>query len=579
MAMPLLTQRKQRRDTQTAFKGYNNRLSCEYDEFKEMRNMSADEYPMLAPRKARRLIRTISGGRTLLGGDTLSWVENGTLYYGNKAVVSGVSADAQLVRMGAYLIAWPDRIIYNTHTGETMRMDATWTGNGVHVRPCMISGQEYTYTASDDEPENPRDMQYWLNTVTNGLYQYLGGVWTGIDTVYSRIECLDIGKNFRDYDVVTISGMDDATFNIDGATIYARGDDYLVIAAGIITDFENVGDVTVKREAPELDAICENGNRLWGYSNKTHEIRCTKLGDPTNWSAYLGISTDSYAATVGSQGDFTGIYNYMGYVHFFKEHRVHRLYGTQPSNFQLVELQMRGVKKGCGKSLCVVNEMLYYMSQDGIVRYDGSAPVDLSEPLGDMQLTDVVCGAEDKKLYVSAIADGNPLMLVLDTGVWLWHVEDDLRAAAFANTEEGAFCLDDSGHIWNLAGKHSALEGADARDEDPFDWYAVSGDLLAETGRQRSLRTPQMQMNRLEIRLEMERGAQCAVEVQYNSDGKWQRILTYSTEVKKAITLPLVARACDHMAFRISGRGRTVLYTLTRIYEAVEGRTCLSYRG
>ena len=565
MMLPMLNEREQQRDGQNEFGGYRNRLSAGPMEFREMLNMSADEAPMLAPRKRRRKIRTISGGKTLLGGSTLSWVENGTLFYGGKAVAQGVSADAQLVRMGAYLIAWPDKLIYNTFTGELSQMDNKWIGNGVHVRPCMLGGQDLDYVAGDEEPENPRDQMYWLNTAVNAMYQYLGGVWTGIDTVYSRLESMDIGKNFKDYDVVTISGMDDDDFNIQGATIYARGDDYIVIATGEIVDFENDGDVTIARKAPALDRICENGNRLWGYSNQTHEIRCTKLGDPWNWNSYLGISLDSYAATVGSQGDFTGIYNYMGYVHFFKENRVHRLYGTQPSNFQLVELQMRGVKPGCEESLCVVDEMLYYMSRDGIMRYDGSSPVDMSEPLGDVRMEAVVCGAHEHKLYVSAITDGEPVLYALDTARLLWHREDGARAVAFAGTTEGDFFLDDKGTLWSIDGARSALEAHDAADEEELPFMAVSGDMLTETTRGKLLK-------RIEIRLAMERGAHVNLDVQYNSDGRWHRVLAYETETKRTVTLPIIARRCDHMALRISGKGRVVVFNLTKIFEVTEAR-------
>lgn len=569
--LPQLQQPKEQRATQTTFRGYNNRLSAGDEEFREMKNMSGDERPMLAPRKKRRFIRH-TGGKTLLGGDALSWVTDGTLYYGGRAVAQGVHEDAQLVRMGAYLIAWPDKIIYNTHTGELTQMDYTWQGEGIHVRPCMLSGQELTYTASDEEPTAVRDGMYWLNTENGGFYQYMNGAWTGIDTVYSRIEGYKIGSGLKDYDVVTIAGMDREEYNLDAATVYTRGDDYIVIATGIIADFENSGRVTVKREAPELDYICESGNRLWGCSNLTHEIRCTKLGDPTNWNSYLGISMDSYAATVGSEGDFTGICTYMGYVHFFKENRVHRLYGTQPSNFQLVELQMRGVKSGCSKSLCVVNELLYYVSRDGVVRYDGSGPANVSDALGETRLDDVVCGAHGEKLYMSAVTESGTVMYVWDSSTRYWHVEDATRAVAFASTEEGDFFLDKNGDLWTIDGKTSDLETPDAHEEDEILWEAVTGDILTET-------TMVKKLKRIEIRLQMERGAGVDLSIQYNSDGKWIRAMSYESKVKKTVTLPLVARSCDHFAMKYEGHGPVVVYTLTKVYELREGRQCLNYRG
>lgn len=570
MLYPMLQENRERRKAQTSFRGLNYNLNAIEEEFVSMTNMSSDEAPMMAPRKKRRRIMEISGAKTLLGGGTLSWVKDGKLYYGGVEVADGIQHGDQLVRMGAYLIVWPDKIIYNTHTRELSRMDYEWQNNGVHVRPCMLSGQELTYISGDRAPEEPADGTYWLNTNSGGLYQYLHGTWVGLDTVYSRLEATGIGEGLKDYDVVSISGMDDPEFNLDAATIYARGTDYIVIATGLMVDFENVGIVTISREAPDLDWIVENGNRLWGYSNTTHEIRGCKLGDPTNWSSYLGISTDSYAATVGSQGDFTGIYNFMGYVHFFKENRIHRLYGTQPSNYQLIELQMRGVKEGCGKSLCVVNELLYYMSRDGIMRYDGSGPVKMSEALGDIKLEQVVCGTHGNKMYMSAVTEDGPQLFALDTMTNLWHREDGLRAVDFAATGEGDYILDDQGTVWGIDEAGSMLEDYRARMEDEISWEAVTGDMLTEynTG---SRATQQKRMKRIEIRLQMERGSHIDLDIQYNSDGRWHRALTYETEIKKTITLPLKAMACDHFALRYKGRGRVIVYAVTRVFEYMEG--------
>ena len=76
----------------------------------------------------------------------------------------------------------------------------------------------------------------------------------------------------------------------------------------------------------------------------------------------MGISTDSYAMTVCSGGDFTGACSHLGYVLFFKEDVIHRIYGTKPANYQLTNVESRGVEKGSEKSLVIVNETLYYKS-------------------------------------------------------------------------------------------------------------------------------------------------------------------------------------------------------------------------
>ena len=79
---------------------------------------------------------------------------------------------------------------------------------------------------------------------------------------------------------------------------------------------------------PELEYVTENANRVWGCNSKENIIYSCKQGDPTNWYCYNGIASDSYAVTVGSEGGFTGAATCMGYVLFFKENTIHKIYGS-----------------------------------------------------------------------------------------------------------------------------------------------------------------------------------------------------------------------------------------------------------
>lgn len=56
-----------------------------------------------------------------------------------------------------------------------------------------------------------------------------------------------------------------------------------------------------------------------------NEVYGCKLGDFKNWTCYAGLSTDSWAAQVGSDGAWTGAVNYQGYPTFFKETVLHRI--------------------------------------------------------------------------------------------------------------------------------------------------------------------------------------------------------------------------------------------------------------
>ena len=146
-------------------------------------------------------------------------------------------------------------------------------------------------------------------------------------------------------------------------------------------EFVSAEVVELERRVPDMDYLTECDNRVWGCSNKENVIYACKLGDPTNWFSYRGIAADSYAVTVGSDGAFTGAATCMGYALFFKENTLHKLYGSKPSDFQLSSLRCRGVAKGAARSLCVINETLYYLSPDGVMAWDGSIPNKVSTAL------------------------------------------------------------------------------------------------------------------------------------------------------------------------------------------------------
>ena len=97
-----------------------------------------------------------------------------------------------------------------------------------------------------------------------------------------------------------------------------------------------------------------------------NELYACALGDFRNWNRFLGVSTDSYFVSLGSDGPFTGAIAQGGHPLFFKERCLHKVYGQIPANFQVQTNMCRGVQKGCEKSLAIVDEVLYYKSFSGI---------------------------------------------------------------------------------------------------------------------------------------------------------------------------------------------------------------------
>ena len=117
---------------------------------------------------------------------------------------------------------------------------------------------------------------------------------------------------------------------------------------------------------------------------------------------FEGLETDSYAVDTGSAGDFTGCVSFLGYPVFFKEDHIYKVYGSIPSNFEVMGSATLGVAKGCGGSLAIAGERLLYLSNSGVMIYSGGIPQSLHDAFGMTRLRNGRAGSDGLKYYLSA---------------------------------------------------------------------------------------------------------------------------------------------------------------------------------
>lgn len=77
---------------------------------------------------------------------------------------------------------------------------------------------------------------------------------------------------------------------------------------------------------------------------------CTKLGDPLSWFWYEAdengaVATAAWSVDAGAPGDFSGCAATGSGVVFLKPGGLWRLYGTRPTNFQLVASAALGAEQ------------------------------------------------------------------------------------------------------------------------------------------------------------------------------------------------------------------------------------------
>lgn len=574
LELTMLQEAKTQRDTARTFYGYNHRPRIGNGEFFDTMNTTSKEYPLLSPRSPRGTIRELTKPHGLYALNGLMYVDGTDLYYRDELVYSNLQDnDKTFVGMGAYAIIFPDKISFNTSTGEVRHLEQHNIAESVRAELCRIDGSSYDVNVrSDSEPQEPFNGMLWMDTSDPELYELkiyseAEHRWQAVSTTYCKLIGEAIGLYLKDYDAVDIQGITgDAVQDLNGSHIVYKADtDYLVITGTSVKweGYSQDTEVTVDRTLPDMDFVCQHENRLWGCSNKTHEIMCSALGDPETWSRFLGISTDSYAATVGSPGDFTGIASHGGYVLFFKEERIHKMYGSQPSNFQLTETVCRGVEKGSHGSLCAVNEILYWKSREDVCAYSASMPSGIGENLGDVIYRNAVSGATGKYLYMNfEDTDGKHQLFLYDTEKGIWHRQDETDARWMTSYENSLYYIDGN--------KLMDMNGLEGEPEKPVLWWVKTGDLGMDSQNNSyvgSMSPDARYISKVQIRMDLEAGSFVAFSTQYDREDDWTEVFRISAHGKRSILVPIIPRRHDTMRMKIEGIGPCRLYSFAKSVE------------
>lgn len=595
MRFPRLSETSQYREMTTVFGGYNHQISCQEGQFYDMKNMTSSYFPILSPRKQRGNVKQFENPMALLDKEDLWWIDNKELYKNGMKISLGVEfndeAPKSIAKMGAYIVVMPDKIWINTNGKEGM-YESGYMENKVKVKEetpitfsiCEMSGKVIEYKEADyydKHPEELKDGVYIMGVNSSGkpslkVYSATTGIWMYVASTYVQIHSAGIGKGFEKDDGVKItiskevSGLENIFINKeeDGTRstntyIVDKDSDNITIPGIISATLGNIDglSLTVERKVPEMAYITECNNRLWGCSKDGHEIYCCKLGDVKNWNLFKGSSVDSWAATIGSDGQFTGAITYLGYPMFFKEDCVIKIAVSATGGHQTKETRCRGVQNGSNESLTIINEVLYYKSPTGVCGYNGSLPYSISDELGEISYGNAVGGTIGDKYYISMCdSKGEYSMFVYDTKSGLWIKEDNTRAYAFCRYKDELYYIDFADKTMKSVNGTLLYDVPEKKTENRVDWFAESGPIGYSS-------PDNKYVGRITMRITLEHGTNVDVYIQYDSMGEWEHKFNMSGTGTRTFSLPIVPKRCDHFRYKIAGKGSCKIHSISKTVE------------
>ena len=589
MKYPTLYSKESSRQMVDTFKGYNHNLRISDGEFFDMKNMTSDHYPVLSPRGNRGVYASPANPMGLIAKDALCYVDGRNFVINENSIDMGLSDEPkQLISMGAYVIIMPDKKYINTQDlTDFGNIEAFFPGvEGQTVTAsyemCKMDGTAYTdVIKAPNAPEDPENMQLWIDTssVPHILKQYSASssVWNQIATTYIKISVPNIAANFKEFDAVKISGFPEkvsqlkelegqmfplwSVYRDPGDTNRAEGTlDHIVIVGILDEAVTEESNLRLERTMPIMDFVIECKNRLWGCrygvasnGQVVNELYASKLGDFKNWNCSMGISTDSWVGSCGTDGKFTGAIAHLGYPIFFKENCMHKVYVGSNGAHNVQDTACNGVQDGCDKSLVIVNTTLFYKGRNAVCAYDGSLPTEISYALGNEAYSEAVGGAHGKKYYISMKdVSGNYHLFAFDTAKGMWHREDDLQADCFCSCRGELYAIS--------GGKIITMLGSGTPDTDPVEWMAETGEI--------GIASPDMKyISRLTIRMAMDIGAEVRIYAQYDFNDEWEQLCVLKGYNLRSFSIPIRPKRCDHMKLLFEGEGMCKIYSITKTIE------------
>ncbi len=521
-----------------------------------------------------------------------------------------------VIRNGANVVVFPDGVVYDT----TKEKDAVFkiakqriifSSTGLTFRTYVLNHDTSTYKMISFITKDQTQFDSNSYRVCDGsVQQYVESskTWVNVKTyvaIYSAYKNgyfdesvnddfdsfnknevisfdVNIATKIDNLEGVFVYDEDSKSYKISDKKIVHKGiwdktDDgtnrkYIMVEGYIKSVYAESGEnvpfynldntLTLTRKCPDISFACESNNRIWGCSKDGHEIYASALGLPCSWYDFSGISTDSYAVNVGTDGEFTGCCTYLGNPLFFKENSLHYITGSVPAQFSVATFnQFKGLEKGSERSLAVINNILYYKSSIGIVAFDGANTQLVSPEFGKERYTNAVAGAYDDKYYVSMMnGNGEYEMFSYDTTKRMWCKEDSTEVSQFINVKNELLFHDITRKVISSICDVNVLGNSEYKSEDDFEWEC-------ETANYGYSYPNNKYMSRFQIRMQLGAGSKASFHIQYNSNGIWHNKGYMASKGIKSYLLPIVPMRCDHMRIKVKGKGDAKIYSIAKILE------------
>ena len=318
-------------------------------------------------------------------------------------------------------------------------------------------------------------------------------------------------------------------------------------------------------------------NRMFACNHEGNSVHSSVIGKPYDFMTLEDGEASADWIEVVSSGQFTGIAAFGGNVYYFKEHCVHKLYGSSPSDWQLVMLPVNGVEDGAHKSVAVENDICIYKSTDGFYMFDGLTSAKISGKLGRNTIlpnenknslsTVEYSACIFKGKYYCGVSDritGKYTLYIYDINTGLWCAEEFLSDTGFVDlmrTNRDVYGVKADGDNISLISLSSGGEFPPANKQDKqyetgFDWSVESGDMTLGYANNKYI-------SKIQIRAEGEESSKILVKIIADQKESKSAQFEFSPGTLDSYSYSPKPIRCDNFRVLLSGTGQAKIYGIT----------------
>lgn len=507
---------------------------------KSTENICSDKFPAICSRKSYFPLRQLKGSQ-IFSGDELLYVKDNTLYATLRDIGKLSPGKKCIARFHKQYIIMPDKLMYDNDFDTLKPLEASFSCTQINIGLADEFAQPINPThISAVAPTRPSNGDIWLDTSTRSLKRFVEyqGIWNTIESIYTVLYADGIDEQFHKGDGISIEGtaLFDQSFIIENI-----GKGYITVLAKGLNIGAVTGDICIKREVPLMHEMCAWQGRLWGINKEKCELYASKLGNPLVFNAFSGLASDSYALQLESTP--LNLIAFEDELLVFFADKILRITGNRPSNFRTTLLAQRGLKLGCEHSAVAYRGAVYFISDDGVYRYN-SMFTRISE---NSSLSGMALGFRGKYYVFSQSG-----IYSYDISNAVWYKESPYIADFACVAGSHCYFLSQN-MLYSMVSEDIYLRDFNIHEQEPIHWSIETHpfSLLLEKSHR---------VSRLGVNMKCEG----SFKFEILQNGAWLTIRKGNIPQNLNISVNIALPHIHETALRISGEGKTTIYSITQ---------------